>query len=129
MVRPRLGIGLGLGLGRALGSGVAAHSVSGKVHINKLVLLKVQIGFAFLVPAHPGSPGHRAVKRVCVLLKVHITSTHGTSRGPSAIRDCEKPRSPDKVQSNKQRHLRSVRVRRRSRRTLYIVKTRSQHMN
>jgi len=42
MVRPRLGIGLGfgLGLGRALGSGVAAHSVSGKVHINKLVLLK-----------------------------------------------------------------------------------------
>ena len=38
-------------------------------------------------------------------------------------------RSPDKVQSNKQRHLRSVRVRRRSRRTLYIVKTHSQHMN
>ena len=27
---------------------------------------KVQIGFAFLVPAHPGSPGKRAVKRVCV---------------------------------------------------------------
>ena len=28
---------------------------------------KVQIGFTFLVPAHPGSPGQRAVKRVCVL--------------------------------------------------------------
>ena len=28
---------------------------------------KIQIGFAFLVPAHPGSPGQRAVKRVCVL--------------------------------------------------------------
>ena len=26
---------------------------------------KIQIGFTFLVPAHPGSPGHRAVKRVC----------------------------------------------------------------
>jgi len=29
--------------------------------------IKVQIGFTFLVPAHPGSPGQRAVKRcVCV---------------------------------------------------------------
>ena len=27
---------------------------------------KVQFGFTFLVPAHPGSPGQRAVKRVCV---------------------------------------------------------------
>ena len=27
---------------------------------------KIQIGFNFLVPAHPGSPGQRAVKRVCV---------------------------------------------------------------
>ena len=27
---------------------------------------KIQIGFAFLVPAHLGSPGQRAVKRVCV---------------------------------------------------------------
>ena len=26
---------------------------------------KIQIGFSFLVPAHPGSPGQRAVKRVC----------------------------------------------------------------
>jgi len=26
---------------------------------------KIQIGFTFLVPAHPGSPGKRAVKRVC----------------------------------------------------------------
>ena len=29
---------------------------------------KIQIGFTFLVPAHPGSPGQRAVKRVCVCL-------------------------------------------------------------
>ena len=27
---------------------------------------KIQIGFTFLVPAHPGSPGKGAFKRVCV---------------------------------------------------------------
>ena len=27
---------------------------------------KIQIGFSFLVPAHLGNPGKRAVKRVCV---------------------------------------------------------------
>jgi len=27
---------------------------------------KIQIGFTFLVQAHLGSPGQRAVKRVCV---------------------------------------------------------------
>jgi len=27
---------------------------------------KIQIGFTFLVPAHPGSPGQMAAKRVCV---------------------------------------------------------------
>ena len=26
---------------------------------------KIQIGFSFLIPAHLGSPGERAVKRVC----------------------------------------------------------------
>ena len=31
---------------------------------------KIQIGFTFLVPAHPGSPGKRAVKQVCVCLKL-----------------------------------------------------------
>ena len=31
---------------------------------------KIQIGFTFLVPAHSGSPGQRAVKRVCVCLCV-----------------------------------------------------------
>ena len=28
--------------------------------------IKIQIGYIFLVPAHPGSPGKGAVKRVCV---------------------------------------------------------------
>jgi len=31
---------------------------------------KIQIGFTFLVPAHPGSPGQRAVKRACVCVWV-----------------------------------------------------------
>jgi len=33
---------------------------------------EIQIGFNFLVLAHPGSPGIRAVKRVCVCVCVYI---------------------------------------------------------
>jgi len=44
------------------------------LHMAQLMLLpltiscfsKIQIGFTFLVPTHLGSPGQRAVKRVCV---------------------------------------------------------------
>jgi len=44
-------------------------------HCHSLVscFSKIQIGFAFLVPAHPGNPGKRAVKRVCVCVCVHIS--------------------------------------------------------
>ena len=31
---------------------------------------KIQIGFTFLVKAHPGSPGKSAIKRVCVCVCV-----------------------------------------------------------
>jgi len=31
---------------------------------------KIQIGFTFLVPAHPGSPGQRAIKWVCVCVYI-----------------------------------------------------------
>ena len=34
--------------------------------LNVSCFSKIQIGFTFLVPAHPGSPGQRAVERVCV---------------------------------------------------------------
>ena len=34
---------------------------------------KIQIGFTFLVLAHPGSPGQRAVKRVCVPPRLKVT--------------------------------------------------------
>jgi len=35
---------------------------------------KFQIGFTFLVPAQPGSPGKRAVKRVCVCVSKCVMS-------------------------------------------------------
>ena len=35
---------------------------------------KIQIGFTFLVPADPGSPGQRAVKRVCVCVTLAISN-------------------------------------------------------
>ena len=39
---------------------------------------KIQIGFTFLVPAHPGSPGKRAVKRVCVIGLVEVVQPVST---------------------------------------------------
>ena len=36
---------------------------------------KIQIGFTFLVPAHPGSRGQRAVKRVCVYCLLFLQTT------------------------------------------------------
>ena len=35
-------------------------------------LCKIRIGFTFLVPAYPGSPGKRAAKRVCVCVCVCV---------------------------------------------------------
>ena len=44
------------------------------LHMARLMPLssfsKIQIGFTFLVPAHLGSPGKMAVKRVCVCVCV-----------------------------------------------------------
>ena len=50
------------------------------LHMVQLMLLpltvscfsKIQIGFTFLVPAHLGSPGQRAVKRVCVVIVIVV---------------------------------------------------------
>ena len=36
---------------------------------------KIQIGFTFLVPAHLGSRGKRAVKRVCVYVCVSASTS------------------------------------------------------
>ena len=41
-------------------------------------LSKIQIGFTFLVVAHLGSPGQRAVKRVCVCVCVYCLQCFDT---------------------------------------------------
>jgi len=41
---------------------------------------KIQIGFTFLVPARLGSPGKRAVKRVCVVMTNRQTVLYGNNR-------------------------------------------------
>ena len=48
---------------------------------------KIQIGFTSLVPAHPGSSGQTAVKRVCVcvcVLKIGVFQTSGRRQGHRA---------------------------------------------
>ena len=41
---------------------------------------KIQIGFTFLVPAHPGSPVKRAVKQVCVCVWLVMVGFSGKPR-------------------------------------------------
>ena len=43
---------------------------------------KIQIVFAFLVPADPGSPGQRAVKRVCVCMFAYGPADATASQNP-----------------------------------------------
>jgi len=43
--------------------------------LNVSCFIKIQIGFTFLVPAHPGSPGKKAVNVcvcVCVCVRVRV---------------------------------------------------------
>ena len=47
--------------------------------LNVSCFSKIQIGFTFLVPAHPGSPGQRAVKRVCVIVGRYHSRLRTTS--------------------------------------------------
>ena len=46
---------------------------------------KIQIGFTFLVPAHLGSPGKRAVKRVCVCVCVCVGVVVCLERGADCL--------------------------------------------
>jgi len=61
---------------------------------------KIQIGFTFLVPAHTGSPGQRAVKRVCVCVWPQQNLTDGTvaknndQNNDSAVADGPARRAP-----------------------------------
>ena len=45
---------------------------------------KIQIGFTCLVPAHPGSPGQRAVKRMCMCVYCY-TDSHGCARSSVTV--------------------------------------------
>ena len=58
---------------------------------------KIQFGFTFLVPAHPGSPGQRAVKRVCKrVYSPNFSCVSGLSRnGFDAIGLVQKGQKPD----------------------------------
>jgi len=42
---------------------------------------KIQIDFTFLVPAHPGGPGKRVNKRVCVCAQNNVEYTVQTAPG------------------------------------------------
>ena len=48
---------------------------------------KIQIGFTFLVQAHPGGHGQRAVKRVCVcfVVIIHMQLVLAAPRRPRAV--------------------------------------------
>jgi len=71
------------------------------LHIAQLMLLpltvccfsKIQIGFSFLVPAHLGTPGKRAIKRFCVCgpnYKCIFTCVDmiGSSKGEVSREEC-----------------------------------------
>ena len=45
---------------------------------------KIHIGFTVLVLAHPGSPGQRAAKRVCVCVCVCVLPVHSEVKGELA---------------------------------------------
>ena len=52
---------------------------------------KIQIDFGFLVPAHPGSPRQRAVKRVCVCTThAHTQPFNGSWSGTTRVGRYEK---------------------------------------
>jgi len=56
-----------------LSSGARCRLAYGPADATVSCFSKIQIGFAFLVPAHPGSAGQRAVKRVRVCVSYFTT--------------------------------------------------------
>ena len=53
---------------------------------------KIQIGFTFLVPAYPGSPGKRAIKRVYACMYYIITCVDAAMNGETVVNGDEKQR-------------------------------------
>jgi len=46
---------------------------------------KIQVDFTFLVPAHPGSPGQWAIKRLCVCVQFEVLYSLCLSILPSVL--------------------------------------------
>jgi len=61
-----------VGCWRGYLSGARCRLAYGPADVTVSCFSKIQIGFTFLVPAHPDSPGQRAVKRVCVCVSVCV---------------------------------------------------------
>jgi len=82
---------------------------------------KIQIGFTFLVPAHPGSPGQRAIKWVCVCMCVLFCINcseysnwqwcrHTATRKKCFLececpKNCEGPTLPNSLNTPKSNHV------------------------
>jgi len=60
---------------------------------------KIQISFSFLVPAHLGSPGQRAIKWVCVCV-----TPHHTTNKIRTSRICDTDLRPDALPATKKQH-------------------------
>jgi len=61
-----------VGCWRGYLSGARCRLAYGPADVTVSCFSKIQIGFAFLVPTHPGSPRKGAVKRVCVCVCVQL---------------------------------------------------------
>ena len=75
----------GAGMVICLGRGVDLHMVQlMPLPLTVSCFSKIQIGFSFLVPAHLGSPGKRAVKRV-MMNTLRIGRGCGSAGGNQAV--------------------------------------------
>jgi len=73
---------------------------------------KIQIGFTFLVPAHPGGPGKRAVKRVCVCNAInHQVAESRRSVGFTSDVVNQRPHSGSGLRRDTPHHLKQSRLR------------------
>jgi len=84
-------------VGRQEGHPACKKLSGGDLHMAQLMPLpltvscfsKIQIGFTFLVPARPGSPGKRAVKRVCVCVCMYVCDKVKYQKQPRYLAKCE----------------------------------------
>ena len=106
-------------------SGARCRLACGLVPLTVSCFSKIQIGFTFLVPAHLGSPGKRAVKQVCVVFRRQITRDVksvwcvGSVRRP--VRAAEREQSAADDDDDERQHERGVASAGRTRRQHGVV--------